>query len=113
MKALAAEPSNQVIGLVRNKKATQDRLAADGIANVHVLEADITDEPTLKFAAKEARRILGSKGLDVLINNASIVSSGFWEYTSLKDLCVPSPLNIGEHSFSFLHRRLTPFSSCR
>lgn len=92
MKTLAADPSNKVIGLVRNKKGAEDRLAADGITNVHVLAADITDEPTLKLAAQDARRILGGKGLDVLINNAAHVSGSLWEYTSLKDLWVLPPL---------------------
>ncbi|KAB2573318.1 Fluoren-9-ol dehydrogenase [Lasiodiplodia theobromae] len=80
--SLASNPDNTVLGLVRNKKATQDRLAADGITNVHLIEADITDEPALKRAADEAKAILGHHGLDILINNAAYVS----ETTALKSL---------------------------
>ncbi|GAW22630.1 hypothetical protein ANO14919_121720 [Xylariales sp. No.14919] len=71
VKTLASNPSNTVIGLARDKKATEGRLHADGIQNVHVLSADITEKAALKLAAEEARRILGTKGLDVLINNAA------------------------------------------
>lgn len=82
IKSLASNSDNTVLGLVRNKKATQDRLAADGITNVHLIEADITDEPALKRAAEEAKAILGHHGLDILINNAAYVS----ETTALKSL---------------------------
>ena len=67
---------------MRDPIATQTRLAADNISNVHVLAADITDVTTLKQAAEVAKRILGGRGLDVLINNAAYVS----EITSLKSL---------------------------
>ncbi|KAF4541558.1 uncharacterized protein LTHEOB_8553 [Lasiodiplodia theobromae] len=80
IQCLASNPDNTVLGLVRNKTATQDRLAADGITNVHLIEADITDEPALKRAAEEAKAILSHHGLDVLINNAAYVS----ETTALK-----------------------------
>jgi hypothetical protein len=82
LKVLAAEPSNTVIGLVRNKKATQDRLAADGVTSAHILASDITDEQGLKLAAEAAGKILGDSGLDVLINNAAYVS----DVTALKSL---------------------------
>lgn len=42
---------------------------------MHVLAADVTDETALRHAASEADRILGGKGLDVLINNAGYVSN--------------------------------------
>ncbi|KAI3201025.1 hypothetical protein DTO027I6_6128 [Penicillium roqueforti] len=73
-KALASDPSNTVLALVRNKRAAEARLARDRISNVEVLVADVTDEAALRAAAKEAKNILGGKGLDVLINNAAYVS---------------------------------------
>ncbi|KAJ9132552.1 NAD(P)-binding protein [Pleurostoma richardsiae] len=82
LKVLAAEPSNTVIGLVRNRKATQERLAADGVTNAHILTSDITDEQGLRLAAEEAGKILRDRGLDVLINNAAYVS----DLTALKSL---------------------------
>jgi NAD(P)-dependent dehydrogenase (short-subunit alcohol dehydrogenase family) len=82
VEALASDPSNIVIGLARNKEATESRLATDGIMNAHILETDITDGKALELAAQQARQILGDKGLDVLINNAAYVS----ETTALKSL---------------------------
>jgi NAD(P)-dependent dehydrogenase (short-subunit alcohol dehydrogenase family) len=67
---------------VRNKKATQERLAADGVTNAHILTSDITDEQGLRLAAEEAGKILRDRGLDVLINNAAYVS----DLTALKSL---------------------------
>ncbi|KAK7985791.1 hypothetical protein PG988_003413 [Apiospora saccharicola] len=74
IKVLASDPVNTVIGLARNKKATETRLREDGVTNVHILTADVTDESALRDAAAEASRILDGKGLDVLINNAGYVS---------------------------------------
>ncbi|KAK0609188.1 Short chain dehydrogenase gsfK [Lasiodiplodia hormozganensis] len=93
--SLASSPNNTVLGLVRNKKATQDRLAADGITNVHLIEADITDEPALKRAAEEVKAILGHHGLDILINNAAYVS----ETTALNEHDLDSVIRDTQKSF--------------
>jgi hypothetical protein len=82
IKVLAAEPGNVVIGLARNPQAAKDRLAKDSISNVHIIQGDITDVPSLKKAASEAAKILGDKGLDVLINNGAYVS----DVTGLRSL---------------------------
>ncbi|KAK8097755.1 uncharacterized protein PG998_013241 [Apiospora kogelbergensis] len=74
IKVLASDPANKVIGLARDKKATEDRLKEDGFRNVHILTADVTDEVGLRQAAAESSRLLEGKGLDVLINNAGYVS---------------------------------------
>ncbi|KAK3656521.1 hypothetical protein LTR56_002868 [Elasticomyces elasticus] len=70
---LAAIPGNTVLGLARKKQALEERLAKDGIKNVHVLAADITDVKALQVAADETAKITGAH-LDVLINNAGLVS---------------------------------------
>jgi len=62
--------TNTVIGLVRNKAVTESRLAADGITNVTILEADITDYAALKSAAAEVAKLTGGS-LDYLVNNAA------------------------------------------
>ncbi|EKG19919.1 hypothetical protein MPH_02747 [Macrophomina phaseolina MS6] len=82
LQVLASDPENTVCGLVRNSRATRDRLAADQISSVHLLEADITDEHAQKRAAEDARHIFGNRGFDALINNAAYVS----EVTALKSL---------------------------
>jgi NAD(P)-dependent dehydrogenase (short-subunit alcohol dehydrogenase family) len=87
LKNLASDPSNTVIGLVRNRKAAEDRLAKDNIS-AHVVTADIVDEGALKLAAEEAQKILGDRGLDVLVNNAALIG-GSDSLKSLKDLYVP------------------------
>lgn len=52
------------------------------------MTADIIDEGALTLAAEEAQKILGDRGLDVLINNAALVG-GSDSLKSLKDLYVP------------------------
>ncbi|KAL1983774.1 hypothetical protein VTN96DRAFT_9946 [Rasamsonia emersonii] len=73
LKHLSSNPTNTVIGLVRNKAATEKRLAADNITNVLLVRADITDVKALHLAADEVSNITGGS-LDVLINNAGISS---------------------------------------
>ena len=61
-----------MIGLARNKAATDERLANDGITNVVIYQADITDLPALQKASAAAASLLGAGCLDYLINNAAI-----------------------------------------
>jgi NAD(P)-dependent dehydrogenase (short-subunit alcohol dehydrogenase family) len=75
LQSLSRDPSNTIIGLVRNISATRAKLSADGLTNVHLVEADITDSAALARAAKEAEKFLGGKGLDVLVNNAAWIST--------------------------------------
>lgn len=76
---LAAIPGNTVIGMARNKEATLARLEKDGITNVSIVQADITNRSALATAYEEVARITsGSNGshgsLDILINNAAVVN---------------------------------------
>lgn len=50
VEVLARDPANTVIGIVRDKEATEKKLAADGIEGVKILEADINDLPALKVS---------------------------------------------------------------
>lgn len=70
---LASIPANTVIGIVRNKPATEQRLAKDNIKNVHLFAADITDAKALQAAAEGVAKLTDGK-LDYLINNAGLVS---------------------------------------
>lgn len=74
LKHLSSSPTNTVIGMVRNKGATEQRLAADNITNVHIVHADITDVKALRLAADEVSTITGGS-LDVLINNAALLTT--------------------------------------
>lgn len=74
IKHLAQDPSNTVVGLVRNKSDTEKRIAKDGFKeNLHIFEADIVDMKALHMAAAETAKLSGGS-LDVLINNAAFVS---------------------------------------
>ena len=59
---------------MRNKAATEIRLAATSITNVHIFEADITDFEALKRAAAETEKLTGGS-LDYLVNNAAATTS--------------------------------------
>ncbi|KAF2215525.1 hypothetical protein CERZMDRAFT_36021 [Cercospora zeae-maydis SCOH1-5] len=69
---LAADPSNTVFALVRTKSATEHKLTKDGIQNVHVLSADITNHDSLLSAAEEVSKITNNT-LDILIHNAALL----------------------------------------
>ncbi|KAI8625029.1 hypothetical protein F5Y19DRAFT_467414 [Xylariaceae sp. FL1651] len=72
---LSNDRDNTVIGLVRNKATTEEKLAKESKArpNVHILQADITDYNTLKQAAEDTANITGGS-LDYLIANAGAAS---------------------------------------
>ena len=72
IRKLAKDQSNTVIGLVRNKAATEERLAKDSIKNVAIIEADITDFAAQQKAAAETATLTGGS-LDYLINNAALL----------------------------------------
>ncbi|BCS28604.1 uncharacterized protein APUU_70174A [Aspergillus puulaauensis] len=53
MKRLAQSPENTVLGLARNKAAVEKRMESDGF-NALILEADITNQPSLTRAVEGA-----------------------------------------------------------
>ncbi|KAK1830666.1 hypothetical protein QBC39DRAFT_434709 [Podospora conica] len=77
LRQYSENPSNTVIGLVRNKAETDEKIAQDpdfkGRTNVHIFEADITNYNALKDAAAFAASVTGGS-LDYLIANAGIVT---------------------------------------
>ncbi|RWQ94613.1 hypothetical protein C8Q69DRAFT_499361 [Paecilomyces variotii] len=73
VRQLSQTPGNVVIGLVRNKATADLKVQAQGLQNVHIIEVDYTDLPSLKKAAEEVKGLTGG-GLDYLINNAALVS---------------------------------------
>ncbi|TFK51902.1 NAD(P)-binding protein [Heliocybe sulcata] len=74
LKQLSADPKNTVFGIARNP-AGSPKLASINAANVHLLKADLTDRKSLDSAAAEVSKVTGGS-LDVLINNAALLSSG-------------------------------------
>ncbi|KAK5958765.1 hypothetical protein OHC33_000608 [Knufia fluminis] len=75
LRQLSNDPNNTVIGLVRNKTATEKSVAQElsGRKNIHIVQADITDYEALKTAAGETSSITGGS-LDYLIANAGLIS---------------------------------------
>ncbi|KAH8679221.1 hypothetical protein BGZ61DRAFT_551684 [Ilyonectria robusta] len=73
---LSSDPNNTVIGLVRNKPATLEKVDRElkQRANLHILQADITDYEALKASVDEVSKITGGS-LDYIIANAAFVST--------------------------------------
>ncbi|KAK4063739.1 hypothetical protein Trihar35433_8447 [Trichoderma harzianum] len=70
LKTLSADKDNVVIGLVRTPAPVHDKLAADGIKNIHLLQADLVDNQSLTAAASEVSKLTGGS-VDYLIVNAA------------------------------------------
>ena len=54
LRQLSANPSNTVIGLSRNGASTREMVTKDGLKNVTILEADISDTSSLQVRDEAA-----------------------------------------------------------
>lgn len=72
MQYLAQDPANTIIGLVRDKASADKSAAADGLKNVTMLQADISDRKSLVAARDQVGKITGGS-VDYLINNAAYI----------------------------------------
>ncbi|KAF5542434.1 protoporphyrinogen oxidase [Fusarium napiforme] len=90
VQVLASNLDNTVIGLVRNKAATEKKLAQElgSPKNVHVLEADITDYNALKGAV-EAVTVIAGGSLDYVIANAGLIA--LWSQWDAVDVLAKDP----------------------
>ncbi|CAJ2513871.1 Uu.00g019900.m01.CDS01 [Anthostomella pinea] len=77
LKQISQEPKNLVVGLVRDKAATEKKVAAElgDRSNVHILHGDLDDYASLKQAAADTAAIVGERGIDYLVANAALVST--------------------------------------
>jgi len=75
LRQLSEDKGNLVIGLVRNKAATEKKVAAElgDRSNVRILHGDLTNYASLKEAAAETAKIVGDRGVDYLVANAGLV----------------------------------------
>ncbi|KAI0856236.1 NAD(P)-binding protein [Xylaria cubensis] len=92
LRQISADPNNTVIGIVRNKPATDKKVAdeLENRSNIHVLAiADITNIDDLKRAAEETALITGG-ALDHLIANAGYVSN-FDSFDPIDTLATTKP----------------------
>jgi len=76
MKQLSEDSNNFIVGLVRNKEATEKKVAEQlsGRSNIHILHADLNSHASLKQAAADTEKLLGDRGIDVLLANGGVVS---------------------------------------
>ncbi|KAL4776008.1 hypothetical protein BDW60DRAFT_203853 [Aspergillus nidulans var. acristatus] len=98
LRQLSADPANLVIGLVRNRPATEAKVAQDlKRENIRIVEGDLADYDSIKRAVEAIEKITPS--LDYLIANAALVSS--WSaYDGLGDLAAKDPAKLDEDILS-------------
>ncbi|KAL3459758.1 NAD(P)-binding protein [Aspergillus heterothallicus] len=89
LRQLSADPANLVIGLVRNKSATEEKIVKElSGRKIHLVQGELTNYDSLKKAAEDVAKITDS--LDYLVANAAVVSSySAWE--GLGDLGAKEP----------------------
>ncbi|PKY06703.1 putative short chain dehydrogenase [Aspergillus campestris IBT 28561] len=75
LKQLSEDPKNLIVGLVRDKVATEQKVATElgGRPNVHILHGDLANYATLKQAAADTADIVGERGVDYLVANGGLV----------------------------------------
>jgi hypothetical protein len=76
VKQISEDSKNLVVGLVRDKFATEKKMLAElgERSNVHILHADLTSHASLKQAAADTAEIVGDRGVDYLVANGAFPS---------------------------------------
>ena len=76
VKQISEDPKNLVVSLVRNKVATEKKVAAElgDRSNVYILHGDLTSYASLKQAAADTAKIVGERGIDYLVANGAFLS---------------------------------------
>ncbi|GAP83623.1 putative short chain dehydrogenase protein [Rosellinia necatrix] len=74
MRQISANPNNVVVGLVRDKAATDKKVLAElNRPNIHIVQADLTDYDSLKESLDVVTPIVDGS-LDYIIANAGYIS---------------------------------------
>lgn len=74
-----------VVGTMRSTKGKNEKVAHDILAlGGHIVELDVTDEASVNTGVAKAIDLFG--GLDVIINNAGIGSTGIQEMFTIEDM---------------------------
>jgi NAD(P)-dependent dehydrogenase (short-subunit alcohol dehydrogenase family) len=79
---ISSNPDNIVIGLVRNVKDTEAKIASWSRSNIHLVQGDLTNYESLKNAVDATSKITNGS-LDYLIASAGLVSGEFDDFTVL------------------------------
>ncbi|KAL8755941.1 MAG: hypothetical protein Q9199_003295 [Rusavskia elegans] len=87
LKSISEDPQNLVVGLVRNKAATEQKVATElgKRSNVHILHGDLTNYASLKQAAADTAKNVGERGIDYLVGNAGFPAQ-FDAYSPISEL---------------------------
>ncbi|KAI3393786.1 hypothetical protein diail_3607 [Diaporthe ilicicola] len=95
LKQISSNPKNTVIGIVRNKPPTDERVAKElsDRSNITILEADLTKYEAIKKAAEDSVAVTGGK-VDYLIANAAYVSQ--WDAFAGLDVLGATPKKLEE-----------------
>ncbi|SPJ76033.1 related to protoporphyrinogen oxidase [Fusarium torulosum] len=90
LKELSKDSGNTVIGLVRDKSATDAKISEElgSLSNIYILEADITDYDALKNSVHAVSEITGGS-LDYIIANAGLIP--LWSAWDSVDVLAHSP----------------------
>jgi NAD(P)-dependent dehydrogenase (short-subunit alcohol dehydrogenase family) len=74
LEVLSKDSSNKVIGLARTPRPVQKQVDIDGLQNVTILPADLTDYESLRSAAKEISSLTDGGAVDYLWINGAYIS---------------------------------------
>ncbi|MEM6344235.1 MAG: SDR family oxidoreductase [Bacteroidota bacterium] len=79
------EAGHSVVGTMRSTQGKNEKVAQDLLAlGAQIVELDVTDEESVNAGVAKTIELLG--GLDVIINNAGLGSTGIQELFSVEDM---------------------------
>ncbi|KFA50016.1 hypothetical protein S40293_05959 [Stachybotrys chartarum IBT 40293] len=76
VKQISEDPNNLVVGVVRDKAATEKKVAEElgDRPNVRILHGDLTSHASLKQAAAKTAEVIGERAIDYLVANGALLS---------------------------------------
>jgi NAD(P)-dependent dehydrogenase (short-subunit alcohol dehydrogenase family) len=72
VKELSSRPASEVsviFAATRSDSEELDKVVANSAGRIKIVKVEVTEAESLKKAAAEVEKMLGDKGLDVVINN--------------------------------------------
>ncbi|KAK2616875.1 hypothetical protein QQS21_000253 [Conoideocrella luteorostrata] len=89
-----ASEVSKVIASARGNSPALEELVKNSAGRVAVVQLDVTNKESIKKAVVEAERILGGRGLDILINNAGICQYAAGGAKSMENLQENFTINV-------------------
>ncbi|KAH7384031.1 hypothetical protein DE146DRAFT_667651 [Phaeosphaeria sp. MPI-PUGE-AT-0046c] len=78
LKTLSKDPSNTIIGIVRNLPPIEEKVKNDGLQNVHLVHGDLSDAKSLNCAAAQTSDITGGAVDHLIINGAHMNAEAYF-----------------------------------